>query len=165
MLSGCAYSIQGDAVPGPLPSSSTDPEAPKIPSTRKVADVDPCTLLSKDDLKSLGAPKADPQRQDQRIPQSCQFSMNGGTVVAAIYLPYAETKKKQSLGREVFVEKYSTWLTCTQQGPDMVCTAVVAVQPEKSLLVALALQGASEDKVTATLTPLASAALARLPAA
>lgn len=167
VLTGCAYSVQGSPAPGALPSSSS--EGPKIPTTFTVASADPCTFLTQDDLKPLGPYKREPRRQDDRIQQSCQFVLNDGsdagiTVVTAAYLPYQDAKAKQRLGREVFVEKHSTWLTCTQQGPDMVCTAVVAVHPERSLLVALALHGATEDKVAATLTPLASAALKRLPA-
>lgn len=168
-LSGCAYTVQGEAVPGAALTTSPS-DAPSIPTKRNVANADPCKLLTQDDLKGLGPFRSDPRRQDERIPQSCQFILNDGsesgiTVVTAAYMPFQESRKKQPLGREVLIEKHSTWMTCTQQGADMVCTAVVAVQPDRSLLVALALQGASEDKVAATLTPLASAALARLPAA
>lgn len=167
VLTGCAYSIQGSPAPDAVPSPSS--EGPKIPKTFDIASADPCTFLTQDDLKQLGPYKREPRRQDDRIQQSCQFVLNDGsesgiTVVTAAYMPYEESKKKQPLGREVFVEKHSTWLTCTQQGVDMVCTAVVAVHPERSLLVALALHGATEDKVASTLTPLAAAALKRLPA-
>jgi hypothetical protein len=166
-LSGCAYSIQGSPAPGAASAPTSD--GPKIPKTYDIGNADPCTFLTADDLKGIGPLKTDPRRQDDRIQQSCQFILNDGsdagvTVVTASYISYAESKKKQPLGREVFVEKHSTWLTCTQQGADMVCTAVVAVHPERSLLVALALHGATEDKVASVLTPLASAALKRLPA-
>lgn len=167
LIASCAYTVQGDPAPAAAPTATST--GPKIPTPRKIAGTDPCTFLTKDDLKGLGPYKTEPRRTDDRIPESCQYVLNDGSnsgvsVVTAVYLPYEQTRKKQTLGREVFVEKYSTWLTCTPQGSAMVCTAVVAVHPERSLLVALTLQGATEDKVAATVTPLAAAALSRLPA-
>ncbi|MEU4802778.1 DUF3558 family protein [Actinosynnema sp. NPDC023587] len=171
VLSGCSYTINGDPLPeaGVTPASaSTTPSAasdgvPKIGEQRSVAGVDPCKLLSADDLKPVGALTREPARRDDQIQESCQFVFDGASVVTALYQKYEHVRQRQPKGREVLVEGHSSWVSCEQDGNAMVCTTTTAVNPNRSILVAMTLVGGKGEQMVATLQPLVKAALNRLP--
>ncbi|MEU5690391.1 DUF3558 domain-containing protein [Actinosynnema sp. NPDC020468] len=179
VLSGCAYSVNGTALPeaGPLPtvapvtSSSADPgAAPRIAKQRTVAGVDPCGLLTADDLKPIGKLRKEPARKDDVIQESCQYVLDDGTssgrsVVTALYQQYEQVRARQTKGREEVVDGHSAWLFCDLSGNEQACTATVAVNKNRSVLVAMTQQGGVADQVLASMQPLVKAALARMPLA
>ncbi|WP_447006101.1 DUF3558 family protein [Saccharothrix isguenensis] len=178
LSAGCSYSVRGDALPQagvtPTTSGSTrsgaPSDAPKIAKPRRVAGVEPCALLDADDLKSLGSYKEEPERKDDVIQESCQYVLDDGTargltVVAALYQPYEQVRTRQDKGHEVVVEGHSTWVLCDMSGSEMACTATLAVNANRSVLVAMAQPGGVPDRMLAVLQPLLKAALGRLPLA
>ncbi|WP_158846307.1 DUF3558 family protein [Saccharothrix deserti] len=176
LSAGCSYTINGDALPqaGVTPSettgSSAPSNAPKIAKPRTVVGVDPCGLLNADDLKAIGPYKKDPTRKDDVIQESCQYvlddgSAGGRTVVAALYQKYEQVQTRQAKGREVVVEGHSTWVLCDLSGSEMACTATLAVNTNRSVLVAMAQPGGVPEQMLAAMQPLLKAALSRLPAA
>ncbi|WP_367131499.1 DUF3558 family protein [Saccharothrix sp. HUAS TT1] len=176
LLAGCSYSVNGDALPqaGVTPPTTTPGAAaggaPKIAKQRTVVGVEPCSLLTADDLKPIGPYKKDPVRQDDVIQESCQYvlddgSRTGRTVVAALYQQYEQVAKRQAKGREVVVDGHSTWVLCDLSGSEMACTATLAVNANRSVLVAMAQPGGVPEQMLAAMQPLLKAALNRLPAA
>jgi hypothetical protein len=176
LSAGCSYSIHGDALPeaGVTPTTSTTAAgpsgAPKIAKARTVVGVEPCALLTKDDLKSIGPYKKDPARKDDVIQESCQYVLDDGspagrTVVAALYQKYEQVRTRQAKGREVVVDGHSTWVLCDMSGSEMACTATLAVNANRSVLVAMAQPGGVPEQMLATMQPLLKAALSRLPVA
>lgn len=162
MVSGCSYRIQGDPVSAPLPPG------PAVATPRKTAAVDPCGLLTENDLKSLGTLKSKPKLQnDPKVPNSCLFQLNENAFAATAvpYRSFDESKERQKTGREVSTGKHATWLSCGQQDQDMVCTATIAVTRTESLLVGLGVRGETETKVSNSLQSLSQQALKRLPTA
>lgn len=181
-LAGCSYSVNGSALPDPntpattttktsAPSSSAAAgPAPKIAKPRTVAGVDPCKMLDAADLKSIGTVKREPRRQDDAIPESCQYLLDDGTakgrtVVTALYQRYEQVRERQKGGSEQLVEGHSTWLLCQLSGPEEVCTATVAVNANRSILVAMTQTGGVPEQMVVAMTPLIKAALARIPVA
>ncbi|CAL9611402.1 hypothetical protein SUDANB95_05605 [Actinosynnema sp. ALI-1.44] len=173
VLSGCSYTINGDALPeaGFTPSSTPSTTAsgaaggpPKIAKQRSVAGVDPCKLLTGDDLKPVGSLVKDPARKDDLIQESCQYVLPDGSVVAALYQKYEHVRDRQPKGREVVVEGHSSWVLCERDGNATVCTTTTAVNPNRSVLVAMSLNGGKEDQMVAVLQPMIKAAVNRLPA-
>ncbi|MGZ3147940.1 hypothetical protein ACVDFE_39355 [Lentzea chajnantorensis] len=161
VLAGCSYSIQGDPVAAPLPPG------PAVATPRKTANVDPCTLIGDDDLKSIGTPKYKPSPQNDKIPHSCLFVLNedAQVMVAVPYRSFDESKSRQTKGSEVQTLKHATWLSCGQEGENMVCTATIAVSRNESLLVAISKKASTGTQATKLLEPVAQTALKRLPAA
>jgi hypothetical protein len=181
-LAGCSYSVNGSALPDPntptttttktsAPSSSAAAgPAPKIAKPRTVAGVDPCKMLDAADLKPIGTFKREPRRQDDAIPESCQYLLDDGTakgrtVVTALYQRYEQVRERQKGGSEQLVEGHSTWLLCQLSGPEEVCTATVAVNANRSILVAVTQTGGVPEQMVVAMTPLIKAALARIPVA
>ncbi|WP_433269535.1 DUF3558 family protein [Actinosynnema sp. CS-041913] len=168
-LTGCSYTINGDALPEPgftpstTASSSSPDGAPKIAKQRSVAGVDPCKLLTADDLKPLGALTREPTRKDDVIQESCQFLFDGASVVTALYQKYEHVRQRQQKGREVVVDGHSSWVSCDLDGNAMVCTTTTAVNPNRSILVAMTLNGGKSEQMLATMQPLIKASLNRLP--
>lgn len=181
-LAGCSYSVNGTALPDPNTSTTTAAKtsapsssaaagpAPKIATPRTVAGVDPCKMLDAADLKAIGTFKRDPRRQDDAIPESCQYllddgSANGRTVVTALYQRYEQVRERQKGGTEQLVEGHTTWLFCQLSGPEEVCTATIAVNANRSILVAMAQTGGVPEQMVVGMAPLLKAALARIPVA
>ncbi|MER5268555.1 DUF3558 family protein [Actinosynnema sp. NPDC002837] len=173
LSAGCSYSVNGDALPqaGVTPTTSAEPaDGPKIAKPRTVVGVEPCSLLTAADLKSIGPYKKDPARKDDVIQESCQYVLDDGsqagrTVVAALYQKYEQVRTRQSKGREVVVEGHSTWTLCELSGGEMACTATLAVNANRSVLVAMAQAGGVPEQMLAGMQPLLKAALNRLPIA
>ncbi|PRY36323.1 uncharacterized protein DUF3558 [Umezawaea tangerina] len=185
-LAGCSYSINGTALPdpsgppatsrstsaapsSPAPSTAGGP-APKIAKPRTVAGVDPCKMLDANDLKFIGPFKREPRRQDDTIPESCQYLLEDGTtggrtVVTALYQRYEQVRDRQKNGKEQVVEGHSTWWFCQLSGPEEVCTATIAVNANRSILVAMSQAGGVPDQMVVAMAPLLKAALARIPVA
>ncbi|MFI9815497.1 DUF3558 family protein [Saccharothrix variisporea] len=174
LLSGCSYTINGDALPeaGFTPPSTTSTTAsgsaggpPKIAKQRSVAGVDPCKLLTGDDVKPLGGLTREPSRKDDVIPESCQFPVADGTVVTALYKKYEEVQGRQPKGHEVVVDGNSSWVLCERDGSSTVCTTATAVNSTRTILVAMSLKGGNEEQMVAVVQPMVKAAVNRLPAA
>ncbi|MFD0203181.1 MULTISPECIES: DUF3558 family protein [Saccharothrix] len=175
LSAGCSYSINGDALPqaGVTPSTTSADEpsgAPKIAKPRTVVGVEPCSLLTAADLKSIGPYKKDPARKDDVIQESCQYVLDDGsqagrTVIAALYQKYEQVRTRQADGREVVVEGHSTWVLCEPTGGETACTATLAVNANRSVLVAMAQPAGVPDRMLAAMQPLLKAALSRLPPA
>ncbi|MEU4739749.1 DUF3558 family protein [Actinosynnema sp. NPDC023658] len=176
LSAGCSYSVNGDALPeaGVAPTTSTSTSgsgsAPKIAKPRTVVGVEPCSLLSADDLKPIGPYKKEPARKDDVIQESCQYvlddgSKTGRTVVVALYQKYEQVQARQSKGREVVVEGHSTWTMCELSGSEMACTATLAVNANRTVLVGMAQPGGVPEQMLAAMQPLLKAALGRLPIA
>ncbi len=181
-LTGCSYSVNGSALPDPNTPSTTATKtsapsspaatgpAPKIAKPRTVAGVDPCGMLDANDLKGIGVFKRDPRRQDDTIQESCQYllndgSPNGRTVVTALYQRYEQVRERQRGGAEQLVEGHSAWLFCQLSGPEEVCTATIAVNANRSVLVAMAQTGGVPEQMVVVMAPLLKAALTRIPVA
>lgn len=172
-LTGCSYTVNGDPLPEAdvTPASATTTSSaqsdgtPKIAKQRSVAGVDPCKLLTADDLKPVGALTREPARRDDQIQESCQFVFDGASVVTALYQKYEHVRQRQTKGREVVVEGHSSWVSCEQDGNAMVCTTTTAVNPNRSILVAMTLVGGKAEQMVAALQPLVKVALNRLPTA
>lgn len=185
-LAGCSYSINGSALPDPsgtpdaprttsaAPSSTSASTAagpaPKIAKPRTVAGVDPCKMLDAADLKGIGPFKRESRRQDDTIPESCQYllddgSTGGRTVVTALYQRYEQVRDRQKNGKEQLVEGHSTWWFCQLTGSEEVCTATIAVNANRSILVAMSQAGGVPDQMVVAMAPLLKAALARIPVA
>jgi hypothetical protein len=127
-------------------------------------------VLDANDLKSIGAFKREPRRQDDAIQESCQYLLNDGsptgrTVVTALYQRYEQVRERQKGGKEMLVEGHSTWLFCQLSGPEEVCTATIAVNANRSVLVAMAQTSGVPEQMVVVMTPLLKAALARIPVA
>ncbi|KOV82165.1 lipoprotein [Nocardia sp. NRRL S-836] len=161
LVAGCSYRVQGEPVAEPLPPG------PAVPTPRKTANIDPCSLVSENDLKPIGTPKYKPAPQSDKIPNSCLFVMNENVqvMVAVPYRSFDESKNRQTKGSEVQTLKHATWLSCGQESDNMVCTATIATSRTESLLVAINKKGATETQATKLLEPVAQVALKRLPAA
>ncbi len=171
-LTGCSYTVNGDPLPeaGVTPVTTTttgsSPDAPpKIAKQRSVSGVDPCKLLTADDLKPVGTLTREPARRDDQIQESCQYVFEGASVVTALYQKYEHVRQRQASGREVVVDGHSSWVACNLDGNAMVCTTTTAVNPNRSILVAMTLNGGKPDQMVATLQPLIKVALNRLPPA
>lgn len=175
-LTGCSYSVNGAPLPesGSTPSSAPVTSAadspPKIGRQRSVAGVDPCSLLSADDLKDIGPLKKAPARKDDKIQESCQYVLDDGTpagrtVVTALYQKYEHVRARQDKGREDLVEGHSAWVLCDLSGNEMACTATVAVNANRSVLVAMAQPGGVAERMLGVMRPLIRASLNRLPPA
>lgn len=176
---GCSYTINGTALPAagvttatttPTTTETPAPEAPRIARPRTVVGVEPCGLLTADDLKPIGPLTKEPARKDDVIQESCQYVLDDGTpggrtVVAALYQKYEQVRSRQGKGREVVVEGHSTWVYCELSGGAMACTATMAVNANRSVLVAMTQAGGVEERMLAAMQPLLKAALSRLPAA
>ncbi|WP_033427674.1 DUF3558 domain-containing protein [Saccharothrix syringae] len=173
LTAGCSYTINGTAVPdAPVapPTTTSAPGGPQIARPRTVVGVEPCGLLTADDLKSIGPLKKEPARKDDVIQESCQYLLDDGstagrTVVAALYQKYEQVRSRQSKGHELVVEGHSTWVYCEPGGTETACTATLAVNTNRSVLVAMAQPGGAEEQMLAVMRPLLKAALNRLPAA
>ncbi|MFE9746180.1 DUF3558 family protein [Saccharothrix saharensis] len=174
LSAGCSYSVNGDALPqaGVTPTTASAEPAgePKIAKARTVVGVEPCSLLTAADLKGIGPFKKDPARKDDVIQESCQYVLDDGsqagrTVVAALYQKYEQVRTRQAKGREVVVDGHSTWVLCELSGGEMACTATLAVNANRSVLVAMAQAGGVPEQMLAAMQPLLKAALNRLPIA
>lgn len=175
LSAGCSYSVNGDALPqagvtAETTASAEPSGAPKIAKPRTVVGVEPCSLLTAADLKSIGPYKKDPARKDDVIQESCQYVLDDGsqagrTVVAALYQKYEQVRTRQSKGREAVVEGHSTWTLCELSGGEMACTATLAANANRSVLVAMAQAGGVPEQMLAAMQPLLKAALNRLPIA
>jgi hypothetical protein len=172
LSAGCSYSVNGDALPqaGVTPTTASAEPAgePKIAKARTVVGVEPCSLLTAADLKGIGPFKKDPARKDDVIQESCQYVLDDGsqagrTVVAALYQKYEQVRTRQAKGREVVVDGHSTWVLCELSGGEMACTATLAVNANRSVLVAMAQAGGVPEQMLAAMQPLLKAALNRLP--
>ncbi|MBB4968004.1 DUF3558 family protein [Saccharothrix violaceirubra] len=177
-LTGCAYSINGTPVPmaggeaatSASTTSSSSGGAPKIAKQRTVAGVDPCKLLTADDLKPIGKLTKDPARKDDVIQESCQYvvddgSAGGRSVVTALYQQYEQVRARQGKGHEEVVDGHSAWVYCDAGSGDMACTATIAVNKNRSVLVAMTTKTGVADQVLATMQPLMKAVLSRMPLA
>ena len=180
-LAGCSYTINGAALPEPgftaaaptsTPSASASASgpAPKIAKPRTVAGVDPCKMLDEADLKSIGPYKKPPARQDDVIQESCAYVLDDGTptsrtVVSALYQKFETVRDRQKGGKEQLVEGHSAWMYCQLSGSEQICAATIAVNANRSILVAMAQAGGVPDQMLAAMAPLFKAALARIPAA
>ncbi|XVV05241.1 DUF3558 family protein [Actinosynnema sp. CA-248983] len=173
VLSACSYTINGDALPeAGFTPSSTPPStasgsaggAPKIAKQRSVAGADPCKLLSADDVKPVGSLTKEPARKDDVIQESCEYTVPDGSVVAALYQKYEHVRDRQPKGREVIVDGHSSWVLCDRDGNATVCTTTTAVNPNRTVLVAMSLKGGKEDQMLAVLQAMVKAAVNRLPA-
>lgn len=159
-VTGCAYRIQGEPVAAPPPPLA-------IETSRKTAGVDPCKLVTENDLKPLGSLQFVPAPRVE-MPNSCLFTLkeNVYVLVVAPYRSFEESRRIQTKGREVQTGKHSTWLSCGKQETEMVCTATIAVTNKESLMVAIGMGGGvTETKAQAALEPLSREALERMPAA
>ncbi|MFD1145694.1 DUF3558 family protein [Saccharothrix hoggarensis] len=178
LAAGCSYTVNGDALPqaefttqAPTTTRTSSPKgAPKIAKPRTVVGVEPCKLLTADDLKAIGPYKKDPRRADDQIQESCQYVLDDGspagrTVVAALYQKYEQVQSRQAKGHEVVVDGHSTWVLCDLSGSEMACTATLAVNANRSVLIAMAQPSGVPDQMLAAMQPLLKAALSRLPAA
>jgi hypothetical protein len=177
LSAGCSYSVNGDALPqaGVTPTTSAESSGepsggPRIAKPRTVVGVEPCSLLTASDLKSIGPYKKEPARKDDVIQESCQYVLDDGsqpgrTVVVALYQKYEQVRTRQSKGREVVVEGHSTWVLCELSGGEMACTATLAVNANRSVLVAMAQASGVPEQMLAGMQPLLKAALNRLPIA
>lgn len=174
LSAGCSYSVNGDALPqaGVTPTTtSAEPSGDtKIARPRTVVGVEPCSLLTAADLKSIGPFKKEPARKDDVIQESCQYVLDDGspagrTVVAALYQKYEQVRTRQAKGREVVVDGHSTWVLCELSGGEMACTATLAVNANRSVLVAMAQAGGVPEQMLASMQPMLKAALNRLPIA
>lgn len=173
LSAGCSYSVNGDALPqaGVMPtttSAADAAEAPKIAKPRTVVGVEPCKLLDAADLKAIGPFKKDPARKDDLIQESCQYVLDDGTpagrtVIAALYQKYEQVRTRQAKGREVVVDGHSTWVLCEPSGSETACTATLAVNANRSVLVAMTQPGGAPEQMLAAMQPLLKAALNRLP--
>jgi hypothetical protein len=161
LLAGCSYRIQGEPVAEPLPPG------PAVATPRKTANIDPCTLVTENDLRPIGTPKYKPTSQSDKLPNSCLFVMNEDVqvMIAVPYRSFDESKNRQAKGSEVQTLKHATWLSCGPDGEVMVCTATIATSRNESLLVAINKKGATAAAATKLLEPVAQLALKRLPAA
>lgn len=178
VLAGCSYTVQGDplAEPGFVPpttaanSTSSAGSPPKIAKQRTVAGVDPCKMLDANDLKSIGPYKKEPTRKDDVIQESCQYlledgSPTGRTVATALYQKYEQVRERQKKGSEKVVDGHSAWVLCDLSGTEQVCTATIAVNANRSILVAMTQPSGDPAKMLAVMEPLCRAALARIPTA
>ena len=178
VTAGCSYTVNGDALPqvdtttsaAGTTTSAGGGGAPRIARPRTVVGVEPCSLLSADDLKAIGPLKKEPARKDDVIQESCQYVLDDGTpagrtVVAALYQKYEQVRQRQERGHEVVVEGHSTWVYCDLSGQEMTCTATLAVNANRSILVAMAQPGGVDEQMIATMQPLLRAGLNRLPTA
>ncbi|QQQ77592.1 DUF3558 family protein [Saccharothrix sp. 6-C] len=173
LSAGCSYSVNGDALPqaGVATGTSATPSAaPRIAKPRTVVGVEPCSLLTADDLKSIGPYKKEPARKDDVIQESCQYVLDDGsqpgrTVVVALYQKYEQVQVRQAKGHEVVVEGHSTWTLCELSGGEMACTATMVVNANRTVLVAMAQAGGVPEQMLAGMQPLLKAALNRLPLA
>ncbi|MGM1057895.1 DUF3558 family protein [Saccharothrix sp. Mg75] len=178
LTAGCSYTVNGDALPAadvtpsssPATSAPAGDAAPRIARPRTVVGVEPCSLLTADDLKPIGPFKKEPARKDDVIQESCQYVLDDGTpagrtVVAALYQRYEQVRERQERGREVVVEGHSAWVYCELSGQEMACTATLAVNTNRSVLVAMAQPGGVDEQMIAAMQPLLKAGLSRLPLA
>lgn len=179
-LTGCSYSIQGNALPesGFVPSgtsaaptsSSTGATAPKIAKQRTVAGVDPCTMLDENDFSAIGPFTKPPAREDDMIQESCQYILGDGSpagrsVVTALYQRYEHVRDRQDKGSEKIYDGHSGWVLCNLIDNVQVCTVTVAVNTNRSILVAMNQPGGETDRMLAVMEPLVKAALGRIPPA
>lgn len=173
LSAGCSYSVNGDALPqaGVTSTTSVGPSAaPQIAKPRTVVGVEPCSLLTAADLKSIGPYKKEPARKDDVIQESCQYVLDDGsqpgrTVVVALYQKYEQVQVRQRKGHEVVVEGHSTWELCELSGGEMACTATLVVNTNRTILVAMAQAGGVPEQMLTAMQPLLKAALNRLPIA
>ncbi|MBP2334124.1 hypothetical protein JOF41_000302 [Saccharothrix coeruleofusca] len=175
-LTGCSYSVNGTPLPGAgsappsAPATSSADAPPKIGRQRSVAGVDPCSLLTTGDLADIGPPKKEPARKDDVIPESCQYVLDDGTpagrtVVTALYQKYEQVRARQAKGSEEVLEGHSAWVLCDLSGNEMACTVTIAVNANRSVLVAMTQPGGAAERMLAVMRPLVRSALNRLPPA
>ncbi|MFI9006607.1 DUF3558 family protein [Actinosynnema sp. NPDC053489] len=174
LSAGCSYSVNGDPLPAagvaPTSTSAEPPGAPKVAKPRTVVGVEPCSLLTAPDLKSIGPFKKEPARKDDVIQESCQYVLDDGTpvgrtVVVALYQKYEQVQSRQAKGHEVVVDGHSTWELCELSGGEMACTATLAVNANRTVLVGMAQAGGVPEQMLAAMRPMLKAALNRLPIA
>jgi hypothetical protein len=127
-------------------------------------------MLDQADLKPIGPYKKPPTRQDDVIQESCAYVLEDGTptsrtVVSALYQKFETVRDRQKGGQEQLVEGHSAWMYCQLSGPEQICAATIAVNANRSILVAMAQAGGVPDQMLAAMAPLFKAALARIPAA
>lgn len=149
--------------------------APPSGPQRRLAGVDTCTLLTPTDLDRIGGTAgppggtAGPPQRNALLPQSCAYQLAGGAAqdVAAVafYKPLDQARRQAPDGTLVDTGGYPTWLVCDVDDGYQSCSAAVAVQPERTLLVLLSRRDVSDVAVRADLDALTRLALDRLPPA
>lgn len=173
--SGCAQPISGQAqpVPGfrqtearPQPQrTSATSDQPRIPAPRKVAGVDPCGLLTPQDLGSVGG-AIGPPHPNNPLAGTCSHLVGGGpedSAGAGFHVAYQQAVAKQPRGVAVDVEGHSAWLYCEVVEAYQTCTATTAVRADQSLLVLLSKRDRSAADTADALFRLTRAALRKLP--
>ncbi|ANZ37904.1 hypothetical protein BBK82_19420 [Lentzea guizhouensis] len=131
--------------------------SPRIDTPRKLAGVDPCSLLVASDFdEPLFAPPA----PFPNLPNACEYRVGNGTekdlfVIAAIAGPYDRSVKSGSL-----LDGHSTSTSCID-GPE--CTIVVAVSETQTLKIIVHLEGGNDQQRAQILWGKAGNAVKRLP--
>ncbi|TDD05761.1 DUF3558 domain-containing protein [Saccharopolyspora terrae] len=172
-LSGCSTAVVGSPIPAAgfqehpeTPQTrSAIAQPPRIPAPR--GEVDPCTLLSPDDLVPVGG-VAGPPRPGNPVPGACAHLLGGhpdNTAAAGFHEPFTSIARRQPRGVEVDVRGYSSWLYCEPVTGYQTCTAATAIRSDRSLLTMLSLKDASAADTADRLFGLTTAALGKLPPA
>lgn len=177
MLSGCTESISGqpEAVPDPAPSTSPSDSnrkrasgvvgEPRIPAPRSIEGIDPCSLLTPQELAGVGG-AIGPPHPDNPLPGACSHLVGGGpedSAGAGFHLPYSQAAAKQPRGVQVSVDGHSTWLYCEVIEDYQTCTATTAVRQDRSLLTLLSKRSTSAADTADMLFALTRGALSKLP--
>ncbi len=172
-LSGCGTQIAGHPEPAagfgqpdesaaPV-TSNTNPVPPTIPQPRGI-NLDPCSLLTPEDLAAVGEP-AGPPRPDDPTPGICahglRFEQNAAA--AGFDVPFTEVAARQPGGTATAIEGHSTWLYCEKREVYQTCAAATAVREDRTLVTLLSLHGATAADTAEALHGLTSAALSKLP--
>lgn len=147
------------------PRTSLPVGEPRIPRTRSIAGVDPCSLLAPPELAAVGGAIGPPHR-DEPLPGSCTSIIGGGpedSVGAGFHVPYQEAVPQQPRGVPVDVDGHSAWLYCEILDEYQTCTAVTAIRDDASLLTLLSKHNTSAADATDMLYGLTRAALRKLP--
>ncbi|MER6990795.1 DUF3558 family protein [Saccharopolyspora hirsuta] len=164
----CSPPVPGEPVPAAgfrdEPTTSSAGQT-NVTSPRDAAGIDPCTLLTPQDLAALGGPVG-PPHPDQPVPGACSHALTSGpenAAAAGFYDPLRVVAERQPRGVAVEVEGRSAWLYCELVDAHQTCTAATELGPDRSLLTMLTLRDASAADTTDHLFGLTTAALHRLP--
>ena len=183
VASGCGGSLPGAPVPaaGFLPTEDTantsarptsatnsvaSSAAPAIPTARRLAGVDLCSLVTGDDLTTLGGLAGVPAPRPDVFPESCAFPLGAGAagdvVLIAFYKPYDQVRDQQPGGHEEFTLGHSTWVDCATPDGYQTCTAAVAARRDRSVVVVVSRRDTPSTKVISLLQPLTATVVGRL---
>lgn len=162
-VTACSTPVPGEPVPA-VGFQEPPTRATAVGQHSLPASVDPCTLLTPEDLVALGG-TAGPPRPDQPMPGVCSYPLTSAPANAAavgLYHPLEVVAARQPGGVAVEVEGRSAWLYCELVDGHQTCTATTALAPDRSLLTMLTVEGASAADTTDHLFGLTTAALHRL---